>query len=87
MVDLEAMRGKCGDCKYFDSKSIGGTELGTFVNNTFSSDGKELLAVVKNGVCRANAGLRFGMLNEEVSCRQPAGIFSPKNSIPKTLLK
>jgi hypothetical protein len=60
---------KCGDCGHFDTKTVAGKPLGKI--NMGGMD-------VDEGYCRVNGGLIFKVLNGEVSCLQPQGVFVPK---------
>ncbi len=63
---------KCGTCGSFDTKNA--------ENNPFGQAVIDGIAINK-GVCRINGGLIFGVLNEDTQCRQPEGVYSPKEII------
>jgi hypothetical protein len=65
----------CGDCKFFDPQRNDGELVGT----TLGQDGKE----IKLGFCRTSMGtMKWGPnLTEETPCRQPEGVFQPKEAV------
>lgn len=69
MAILESDKGRCGECSFFDIKGVDKISFGTEQLST----GEE----VTLGVCRVNNGLVLGVLNEQTSCKQLPGTFSP----------
>lgn len=69
--NIEAAKNICGDCNLFRVKDTAGKLLEKVLIKGEKVD---------EGFCGAQFGLLKGRLNAKVGCRQPPGVFKPKEA-------